>query len=130
MNKNIYILAGSRTPMGSYGGQLSTIPATELGGIAIKNAIQKAGISNDSIESVVMGNVLSANLGQAPARQASMSAGLPDRVCATTVNKVCASGMKATSLVFNDIFVNMLFKFYETVYNFMFIFFFTNIMTF
>lgn len=105
MNKNIYILAGSRTPMGSYGGQLSTIPATELGGIAIKNAIQKAGISNDSIESVVMGNVLSANLGQAPARQASMSAGLPDRVCATTVNKVCASGMKATSLVFNDIFV-------------------------
>lgn len=105
MNKFIYILAGSRTPMGSYGGQLSSIPATELGGIAIKNAIQKAGISNDSVESVVMGNVLSANLGQAPARQASMSAGLPDRVCATTVNKVCASGMKATSLVFNDIFV-------------------------
>ncbi|MES2798034.1 MAG: thiolase family protein [Bacteroidota bacterium] len=105
MDKSIYILSGSRTPMGAYGGVLSTIPATELGAIAIKDALQKAGLSSEKIETIVMGNVLSANLGQAPARQASMAAGLPENVCATTVNKVCASGMKATSMVYNDIFV-------------------------
>lgn len=104
MEKNIFILAGSRTPMGSFGGQLSTVSATELGAIAIKDAIKKSGISGDVIESIVMGNVLSANVGQAPARQASMAAGLPENVCATTVNKVCASGMKATSMIYNDIF--------------------------
>jgi acetyl-CoA C-acetyltransferase len=102
---NIYILSASRTPIGSYGGQFSTIPATTLGAIAIKGAIEQAGISVDEIESIVMGNVLSANVGQAPARQASMAAGLPESVCATTVNKVCASGMKAMSMVYNDIFV-------------------------
>ncbi len=105
MNINVFILSSSRTPMGSYGGQLATMPATELGAIVIKDALNKAGISGDSIESIVMGNVLSANLGQAPARQASMAAGLPESVCATTVNKVCASGMKATSMIFNDIAV-------------------------
>jgi acetyl-CoA C-acetyltransferase len=105
MNKNIFILSGSRTPMGSYGGILSSIPATELGAIAIKDALKKANISGDEIETIVMGNVLSANLGQAPARQASIAAGLPESVCATTVNKVCASGMKATSMLYNDIFV-------------------------
>jgi acetyl-CoA C-acetyltransferase len=105
MNKNIFILSGSRTPMGSYGGVLSGISATELGAIAIKDALKKANISDDEIETIVMGNVLSANLGQAPARQASMAAGLPESVCATTVNKVCASGMKATSMLYNDIFV-------------------------
>jgi acetyl-CoA C-acetyltransferase len=91
--------------MGSYGGVLSGISATELGAIAIKDALKKANISDDEIETIVMGNVLSANLGQAPARQASMAAGLPESVCATTVNKVCASGMKATSMLYNDIFV-------------------------
>lgn len=105
MNKNIFILSGSRTPMGSYGGVLSSIPATELGAIAIKDALKKANVSAHEIETIVMGNVLSANLGQAPARQASMAAGLPESVCATTVNKVCASGMKATSMLYNDIFV-------------------------
>lgn len=105
MSKNIYILSGSRTPMGAYGGQFSTISATELGAIAIEDALKKANITPEVIENVVMGNVLSANIGQAPARQASKLAGLPDAVCATTVNKVCASGMKATSMVYNDIYV-------------------------
>lgn len=105
MSKNIYILSGSRTPMGAYGGQFSTILATELGAIAIEDALKKANIAPEVIENVVMGNVLSANIGQAPARQASKLAGLPDAVCATTVNKVCASGMKATSMVYNDIYV-------------------------
>lgn len=105
MSKNVFILAGSRTPIGSYGGAISSISATDLGAIAIEDAIKKANISKEHIETIVMGNVLSANLGQAPARQASMAAGLPESVCATTVNKVCASGMKATSMVFNDIIV-------------------------
>lgn len=105
MKNSVYILSGARTPMGSYGGILATIPATELGAIAIKAAIEKANISAELIQTIVMGNVLSANLGQAPARQASMAAGLPESVCATTVNKVCASGMKATSMLYNDIFV-------------------------
>ncbi len=105
MNSSIYILSGSRTPIGSYGGVLSSISATDLGAIAIENALEKAKISKVEVESIVMGNVLSANLGQAPARQASKAAGLPDNVCATTVNKVCASGMKATSMIYNDIFV-------------------------
>ena len=90
--------------MGSYGGQLASIPATELGAIAIQDALQKANIPSGDIEAIAMGNVLSANLGQAPARQASIAAGLPESVCATTINKVCASGMKATSVVYNDIF--------------------------
>ncbi|RVT70990.1 thiolase family protein [Flavobacterium sufflavum] len=105
MSKNIYILSGSRTPMGAYGGLLSTISAPELGAIAIQDALKKANIPAETIESIVMGNVLSANLGQAPARQASKIAGLPDAVCATTVNKVCASGMKAISMIYNDIYV-------------------------
>lgn len=105
MSKNIYILSGSRTPMGAYGGQFSTVSAPELGAIAIQDALKKANISAETIESIVMGNVLSANIGQAPARQASKLAGLPDAVCATTVNKVCASGMKAISMIYNDIYV-------------------------
>lgn len=102
-SKNVFIVAGSRTPTGAYGGGLSTVPATELGAAAIKGLIKKTGAAPETIETVVMGNVLSANLGQAPARQASMAAGLPQSVCATTVNKVCASGMKATSTLYNDI---------------------------
>lgn len=103
MNNEVYILAGSRTPMGAYGGNLSAIPATKLGAIAIEDAIKKSGVQKNEIQAIVMGNVLSANLGQAPARQASMAAGLPESVCATTVNKVCASGMKAISILFNDL---------------------------
>ncbi|MCH2224479.1 MAG: acetyl-CoA C-acyltransferase [Crocinitomicaceae bacterium] len=98
MNKEVYIVAAVRTPMGSFGGGLSTVPAPKLGAAAIKGALSKAGISPDKVEEVFMGNVLQANLGQAPARQAAMFAEIPDDVPCTTVNKVCASGMKAISL--------------------------------
>ncbi len=96
--KEVYILSAVRTPMGSFGGVLSTVSATQLGSVAIKGAIEKAGISADQVDEVFMGNVLQAGLGQAPARQASMFAGISKDVPATTVNKVCASGMKSISL--------------------------------
>ncbi|PWH87235.1 acetyl-CoA C-acyltransferase [Brumimicrobium oceani] len=96
--KEVYIISAVRTPMGSFLGALSTVSATQLGATAIKGAIAKANIKTEDINEVFMGNVLSANLGQAPARQASMFAGISDQVPATTVNKVCASGMKALSL--------------------------------
>lgn len=105
MKKHIYILSGSRTPMGSYGGQLAGLTSTSLGAFAIQDAIKKAEIPISDIESIAMGNVLSANVGQAPARQAAIAAGLLENVCASTVNKVCASGMKAISMIYNDIFV-------------------------
>ncbi|MEJ7822815.1 MAG: acetyl-CoA C-acyltransferase, partial [Chitinophagaceae bacterium] len=95
MSKEVYIISAVRTPLGSFGGSLKDIPATKLGAIAIKGAIEKAGIDPNMVQDVLMGCVLQANLGQAPARQASMLAGLPDNVNCTTVNKVCASGMKA-----------------------------------
>ena len=95
MNKTVYIVSAVRTPMGSFGGALKDVPATQLGATAIKAAIEKAGISPDAVDEVLMGCVIQSNLGQAPARQASKYAGLPDKVVATTVNKVCASGMKA-----------------------------------
>ena len=95
MNKEVYIVSAVRTPMGSFGGALKDIPATQLGGIAIKAAVERAGIDPASVNEVLMGCVLQANLGQAPARQAAKAAGLPDSVVCTTVNKVCASGMKA-----------------------------------
>lgn len=98
MSKEVYIISAVRTPMGSFGGALSTVPATQLGATAIKGAIAKAGISADSVDEVFMGNVLQAGLGQAPARQAAIFAGLSNTVPCTTVNKVCASGMKALSL--------------------------------
>ncbi|HUZ60559.1 MAG TPA: acetyl-CoA C-acyltransferase [Hanamia sp.] len=94
-NKEVYILSAVRTPIGSFGGSLKDIPATRLGAIAIKGAIEKAGIKPEDVEEVYMGCVLQANQGQAPARQAAIFAGLPSSVCCTTVNKVCASGMKA-----------------------------------
>lgn len=93
--KEVYIVSAVRTPMGSWGGSLKDFSATRLGAIAIKGALAKAGVSGDMVNEVIMGCVLQANLGQAPARQASKFAGLPDNVPATTVNKVCASGMKA-----------------------------------
>jgi len=95
--KQVYIVSAVRTPIGSYGGALKDIPATRLGAIAIKSAIEKAGIKPEQRDEVLMGCVLQANLGQAPARQAATYAGLPDEVVCTTVNKVCASGMKAIS---------------------------------
>jgi acetyl-CoA C-acetyltransferase len=93
--KEVYIIAAVRTPMGSFGGSLKDISATQLGAVAIRGAIEKAGIDPREIQDVLMGSVIQANLGQAPARQSAKFAGLPDSVNCTTVNKVCASGMKA-----------------------------------
>ncbi|MBC7745982.1 MAG: acetyl-CoA C-acyltransferase [Flavobacterium sp.] len=92
--KEVYIVSAVRTPIGSFGGSLSAVSATQLGAAAIKAAVEKAGIKKSDVQEVFMGNVLSANLGQAPATQAAKFAGLPD-VPATTINKVCASGIKA-----------------------------------
>ena len=91
----VYIVSAVRTPIGSFGGSLASINATELGTAAIRGAIQSAQISESEVEEVLMGNVVSANLGQAPARQAALGAGILNTVPCTTVNKVCASGMKA-----------------------------------
>lgn len=93
--KTVYIVSAIRTPIGSFGGSLKDFTATQLGGIAIKGALAKAGIDANLVNEVLMGCVIQANTGQAPARQAAKFAGLPDGVIATTVNKVCASGMKA-----------------------------------
>jgi acetyl-CoA C-acetyltransferase len=91
----VYIVAAVRTPIGSFGGSLKDVSATKLGATAIQAAIERAGIAASEVDEVIMGCVLQANLGQAPARQAAKFAGLPDTVVCTTVNKVCASGMKA-----------------------------------
>lgn len=93
--KTVYIVSAVRTPIGSFGGSLKDFTATQLGGIAIKGALAKAGIDANQVNEVLMGCVIQANTGQAPASQAAKFAGLPDSVIATTVNKVCASGMKA-----------------------------------
>jgi acetyl-CoA C-acetyltransferase len=93
--KEVVIVAAVRTPIGSFGGALASLTAVELGAIALKGALDKAGVAPEQVEQVIMGNVISANLGQAPARQAARKAGLPDTVECTTVNKVCASGSKA-----------------------------------
>ena len=94
----VFIMSIARTPIGSLGGVLSSIPATQLGATAIKAAMERAKISPDQVNEVYIGNVLSANLGQAPAQQASILAGIPTNTPCTTVNKVCASGMKAIML--------------------------------
>ena len=96
--KEVYILSAKRTPIGSFLGSLSSVSATNLGAVAIKGAIKSSGIEANQVQEVFMGNVMSANLGQAPARQAAMFAGIPNDVPCTTVNKVCASGMKAIAL--------------------------------
>lgn len=96
--KEVYIVAAVRTAMGSFGGTLAGIPATKLGAAAIKGALDKIKLDGKLVNEVFMGSVLQANLGQAPARQAAKFAGLPDSVNCTTVNKVCASGMKSVSL--------------------------------
>ena len=96
--REVYIVSAVRTPMGSFGGVLSTVPAPQLGATAIKGALEKAGISPSNVNEVFMGNVLQAGLGQAPARQAALGAGIGQNVPCTTVNKVCASGMKSIHL--------------------------------
>jgi acetyl-CoA C-acetyltransferase len=95
MKEEVFILAAARTPLGSFGGVLSSVHAARLGAFAIKGALQKSKIDPGTVQEVYMGNVISSNLGQAPARQAAIYSGLPSGVICTTVNKVCASGMKA-----------------------------------
>lgn len=96
--KEVFIVSAVRTPIGSFGGSLSSVPAPKLGAAAIKGALDKAGVDPTIVDEVYMGNVLQANLGQAPARQAAIFAGITNDVPCTTVNKVCASGMKSISL--------------------------------
>ncbi|RME18504.1 MAG: acetyl-CoA C-acyltransferase [Bacteroidetes bacterium] len=94
----VYIVSAMRTPLGSFGGTLSSVPAPKLGAAAIKGALDKIQLNPSEVQEVFMGNVLQANVGQAPARQAARYAGIPDNVPCTTINKVCASGMKSIML--------------------------------
>jgi len=103
MAREVVIVSAVRTPIGSFGGSLAEVPATQLGAAAVKGAVEKAGVDPSAVQEVIMGSVLQANLGQAPARQAAKFAGLPDEVACTTVNKVCASGMKAVMMAAQDI---------------------------
>ncbi|MGH2454801.1 MAG: thiolase family protein [Candidatus Limnocylindria bacterium] len=95
---DVYILSAARTPIGKFGGGLSTVPATELGATAIRAAVARAGVAPERVDEVLMGQVIQAGAGQAPARQAALKAGLPESVSATTINKVCGSGLKAVML--------------------------------
>ncbi len=101
--QEVYIMSAVRTPIGSFGGVLSSFSATQLGSIAIKAAVEKAKIKPESVEEVLMGNVVSANIGQAPARQAALGAGLSPQARCTTINKVCASGTKSIMLAAQSI---------------------------
>ncbi|MBT6160949.1 MAG: thiolase family protein [Flavobacteriaceae bacterium] len=103
MEKKIVVVAAKRTPIGSFMGGLSAVPATRLGSIAIAAVLEAASVKADQVDEVFMGHVLQAGTGQAPARQAALGAGIPDTVPCTTVNKVCASGMKAISLAIQAI---------------------------
>ena len=105
--KEVYIVSAVRTAMGSFMGTLSSVPATKLGAAAIKGAIEKIGLNPEEVQEVYFGSVLQAGLGQAPARQAAKFAGLPNTVQCTTVNKVCASGMKSISLGAQQIMLGM-----------------------
>ncbi len=96
--EDVVVLSGVRTPIGAFQGALSAMSAPQLGSVAIKGALVAAGVSPDAVDEVLMGNVLSGGLGQAPARQASKGAGIPDSVPCTTVNKVCGSGMKTVMM--------------------------------
>jgi acetyl-CoA C-acetyltransferase len=98
VKREVFIVSAVRTPIGSFGGALAGLSAVELGRMAVRGAVELSNINPESIEEAYMGNVISANVGQAPARQAVLGAGLPESVNCTTVNKVCASGLKAVSL--------------------------------
>jgi acetyl-CoA C-acetyltransferase len=103
-NGHVFIVSAQRTPIGKFGGALSGVPATELGGVAIKAAVERAGLPGGTpIDEVLMGQVLQAGVGQAPARQAALAAGLPDTTSATTINRVCGSGLKAIMLAAAEI---------------------------
>src|SRR3954470_17850010 len=97
-NGHVYLVSAARTPIGKFGGALAGVPATTLGGVAIAAAVERAGVPAGSIDEVLMGQVLQAGVGQAPARQATLKAGLPDSTSATTINRVCGSGLKAIML--------------------------------
>ncbi len=101
--KDVVIISAVRTPMGSFGGSLKALSATQLGAVAISGALRKAGLEPAKVEDVLMGCVVQSNLGQAPARQAAKFAGLPNEVNCTTINKICASGMKAIALAAQSI---------------------------
>ena len=104
-NGEVFIVSAARTPIGKFGGALSAVPATELGGVAIRAAVERAGLDPATVEvdDVLMGQVLQAGVGQAPARQAALKAGLPDSTSATTINRVCGSGLKAIMLAASEI---------------------------
>jgi len=103
-NGHVYLVSAARTPIGKFGGALSTVPAVELGGVAIRAAVDRSGVPTDTpIDEVLMGQVLQAGVGQAPARQALLRAGLPDTTSATTINRVCGSGLKAIMLAAAEI---------------------------
>jgi len=97
-NGQVFIVSAARTPIGKFGGSLADVAATTLGGIAIRAAVERAGIANDAVDEVLMGQVLQAGVGQAPARQALLKGGLADTTSATTINRVCGSGMKSIML--------------------------------
>ena len=101
--KNIYITASTRTPLGAFQGGFRSLSAPQLGAAVIKSSLKKSALTNDQVEEVYFGNVVSAGLGQAPARQASLQAGLPDSIPCTTISKVCGSGMKAVMLAADSI---------------------------
>lgn len=103
LQSEVVIVAASRTPVGSINGSLKTLTATQLGIVALKHAIQKYNVPADSIEEVFFGNVVQAGVGQSPARQVALGAGLKTSSDATTINKVCASGLKAISLAAQSI---------------------------
>src|SRR3982750_2588072 len=93
------ILSSARTPIGKLGGGLSTLPATHLGGVAIREALQRADVAPDQVDHVVMGTVLQAGQGQIPSRQAQINGGVPQEVSSETINKVCASGVRAVGML-------------------------------
>lgn len=105
--KEVYIVSVGRTPIGSFGGKLAGFTATQLGTLAIKGALEKAGVDASEVQEVFMGNVVSAGLGQAPARQAALGAGISNEVPCTTINKVCASGMKSVMLAAQSIMLGL-----------------------
>src|SRR6476646_3055781 len=103
-NGHVYVVSAARTPIGKFGGALSGTPAVELGGVAIRAAVDRAGLPEGTpIDEVLMGQVLQAGVGQAPARQAALAAGLPDSTSATTINRVCGPGLKAIMLAAAEI---------------------------
>src|SRR5436190_10878503 len=102
-NGAVYLVSATRTPIGKFAGALADVPATTLGGIAIAAAVERACVPADAVDEVLMGQVLQAGVGQAPARQATLKAGLPDSTSATTINRVCGSGLKAIMLAAAEI---------------------------